>query len=364
MPALAEVLRRFGSAYLKRFGDKVLPSHRRAIHDLQVCRTPALGGHRAYCPTCNYEHHAYHSCNNRSCPTCSHMASERWRRRQLDDLLDVPYFHLVFTLPQELREVVRSHQIEIYGLLMRVAASSLQTLAADPRYVGGKIGVLCVLHTWTRAMVYHPHVHCLVPGGGLTADGLWRKSRRKFLVPVQALSVIFRARFVKGLRKVLRDAPLPAGLFEKPWVVYSKPVLQGAEKVVGYLSRYIHRVAITNNRILAIDGQGVTFSYKDSRAGFWKTMTLEAFEFLRRFLQHVPPRRFHKVRAFGLLAPSNRLLRRKIQLFLAPPPAPANSEAKIDNAQETARPPSFCPRCGTALLLLAVLPTLHERSPP
>jgi len=365
MPEVAEVLRFFGAAYLERFGDKLLPSHRRAIQDILSCRTAALGGHRAWCPSCLYEHYSYHSCNNRSCPTCNRQATERWLRGQLNNLLDAPYFHLVFTLPKQLHELVRSNQKNLYGLIMRSAASSLQRLAADPRYVGGKIGILCVLHTWTRAMGYHPHVHCLVPGGGLGLDCLWHESRRKFLVPIRPLSIIFRAKFMKGLRGTLPKESPPGVVWEKPWVVYSKPTIQGAEKVLSYLSRYIHRVAITNKRILDIGNGQVTFRYKDSRDGLWKTMTLEALEFIRRFLQHVPPPRFHKVRAFGLLAPSNRLLLRQIQLFVASPKtAPEPEEAPEESSGGDKHRPVLCPRCGKDFLVVVPLPPIHERSPP
>jgi hypothetical protein len=364
-PTLAEILRRFSAEYLHRYGDKLLPSHRRTLHNLQACRTAVLGGHRAHCPTCGYEHYSYHSCNNRSCPPCNRQVTERWRRRQLDDLLDVPYFHLVFTLPHELQDLVRSNQKKLYGLLMRCAAAALQELAVDPRYIGGKIGGLLVLHTWTRGMGYHPHVHCLVPGGGLGPDRLWHESRRNFLVPVKALSLIFRAKFMKGLQKALPKKSLPVAVWDKFWVVYSKPVIQGAEKVVGYLSRYIHRVAITNERILSSTNDRVTFRYKDTRDSLWKTMTLEALEFIRRFLQHVPPPRFHKVRAFGLLAPGNRLLLRQIQLFVAPPKMPIpDPEWTPDDPTYREQQPVLCPRCGKDFLVVITLPPTCGRSPP
>jgi hypothetical protein len=343
----------------------MLPSHRRAMHDILACRTAELGGHREHCPACGYEHYSFHSCNNRSCPTCCRSATERWLRRQLDQLLAVPYFHLVFTLPHELHTAVRSNQKVLYSLLMRSAASSLQRLATDPQYVGGSIGALCVLHTWTRAMAYHPHVHCLVPGGGLDNERVWHEARRAFLVPVRALSVIYRARFLAGMKKALPQLALPKGLWGKPWVVYSKPVLQSPEKVVGYLSRYIHRVAITNQRILELAGDSVTFRYKDSRDTFWKSMTLGSAEFIRRFLQHVPPPRFHKVRSFGLLAPGNHRLLSQVQLFVAPPTPSTDATATPDvDANNSMSRPQICPQCGKAPLVLIVILPVHLRSPP
>jgi hypothetical protein len=365
MPTLAEVFRHSGASYLQRYGHALLPSHRRAMHDILACRTAELGGHQEHCPACGYEHYSYHSCNNRSCPTCCRSATERWLRRQLDQLLAVPYFHLVFTLPHELHAVVRSNQKALYSLLMRSAAGSLQTLANDPRYVGGNIGALCVLHTWTRAMAYHPHVHCLVPGGGLDAERVWHQARRAFLVPVRALSIIYRARFLAGMNKALPGLSLPQQLWAKPWVVYSKPVLQKPEKVVGYLSRYIHRVAITNNRVLDLSADRVTFRYKDSREALWKSMTLESGEFIRRFLQHVPPPRFHKVRSFGLLAPGNRRLLAQIRLFVVRPAPAAKATPSAGATVNNQMPqPQLCPRCGKASLVVLVILPAHLRSPP
>ncbi len=365
MPTLAEVFRRYGTSYLQRHGRAILPSHRRAIHDILACRTPDLGGHLEHCPACGYEHYSYHSCNNRSCPTCCRSATERWLQRQLDQLLAVPYFHLVFTLPHELHDAVRSNQRALYSLLMRSAAGSVQRLAADPRYVGGNVGALCVLHTWTRAMVYHPHVHCLVPGGGLDNERVWHEARRTFLVPVRALSVIYRARFLLGLKKTLPQLALPRELWEKPWVVYSKPVLQKPEKVVGYLSRYIHRVAITNNRIQSLADDHVTFRYKDSRDALWKSMTLESGEFIRRFLQHVPPPRFHKVRSFGLLAPGNRRLLGQIRIYITLPPTYIDAAAPELAGSNAPMPRSkICPLCGKGSLVLILILPAHQRSPP
>ena len=217
--------------------------------------------------------------------------------------------HLVFTLPRELHDIVRSHQVKLLGILIHAAALSLAKLARDPRYVGGKIGVLSVLHTWTRALIYHPHAHCLVPAGGLSHDGAsWLSPPKGFLVPVTALSRIFRAKFMALARKSFPHVSFPESVWHVEWVVYGKPSLQGTERVLQYLARYVHRIAITDNRILSmVDGQ-VTFRYKDSREKKWKTMSLPVMEFIRRFLQHVLPRSFHKVRYYGLLAPCNRHL--------------------------------------------------------
>jgi hypothetical protein len=295
MPEIADIFRRYGAEYRERFGGAMLPGHQRALRDLADCRTESFGGHLAVCDHCGTWRYSYHSCRNRSCPKCHGNDTDRWLNERRRELLPIPYFHLVFTVPKELHGIFRSHQRVLYAILIRAAASSLMTLARDPRYVGGTIAVLCVLHTWTRAMVYHPHVHCLVPGGGLSDEGRsWLAARKRFLVPVRALSKIFRAKFMKLARRALPDQVFPESVWHTPWVVYSKPTIHGAEKVLMYLARYVHRIAITNNRILFVTDNTVTFRYKDSRKRRWNIMTLPAPEFMRRFLQHVLPRGFHK----------------------------------------------------------------------
>ncbi len=238
-------------------------------------------------------------------------------------------------------------------------------LARDPRYLGGKIGILAVLHTWTRAMIYHPHVHCLVPGGGISPDGQWLPARKGFLVPVRALSEIFRAKFMELARKALPDVKLPESVWKTPWVVYAKPSVQGAEKVLRYLARYVHRIAITNNRILSTANGQVSFRYKDSRDKRWKTMTLDALEFMRRYLQHVLPRGFHKVRYYGLLAPANRHQLEKIKTLLADP----NEQLQACPGEATADPlPTRhalrCPYCATGTLVWVARILPCGRSPP
>ena len=354
MTTLHEVAARCGPAYLARHGTGILPSHRRALRDLAACRTAALGGHVRGCDRCGSEHCVYHSCRNRSCAQCHGAATIAWTAARTAELLPMPYFHVVFTVPAELREVIRTHQRVALGLLMSTAAESLQALAADPHYVGGTLGILAVLHTWTRALVYHPHVHCLVPGGGLAPDGTaWCPARTNFLVPVRALSVHFRARLLSRLKAALPDVVLPATLWQKPWVVFCKPSVQGSPVVLQYLARYVHRVAITDARLVALtDGPAstVTFRYKDRRdaaGGVWRTMTLSADEFLRRFLQHVLPRGFHKVRYYGLWRPAAAAQRARVQQLLA-----SSARAQPD---DPARPVHdgvapvplghHCPRC-------------------
>jgi hypothetical protein len=280
------------------------------------------------------------------------------------ELLPIPYFHVVFTLPKELRDPVSRHQKTLYGILFKAAADALLSLSADPRYVGGNVGILSVLHTWTRQLGRHPHVHCLVTGGGLTADGHWLGARKKYLVPVEALSILFRARFMALARKALPDEVFAESLWEKNWVVYCKPAIQGSRKLLDYLGRYVHRIAITNRRILAIHKGQVTFEYKDSRDNRWKKCTLPGEEFLRRFLQHVLPRGFHKVRYYGLLGPRNRSHLRQLQWILSikeQVPISSTEPAPVHNEAEKSCP---CPLCeGGIMLVVSVLPWA-TRGPP
>jgi hypothetical protein len=371
MPEVADVLRRYGADYRERFGEDLLPSHRRAMDDILRCRTEALGGQLLQCEHCGQEHYVYHSCRNRSCPKCHRQDTEAWLAERRQELLPVPYFHVVFTVPQELGELIRSHQQELYDILLRAAAQALIQLAADPHDVGGLIGVLCVLHTWTRTLAYHPHVHCLVPAGGLSADHTeWQPARTSSLVPVHALAKLFRGLFLDLVRQEGPDLPIPEPVWTKGWVVYCKPAVQGPEQLLHYLGRYVHRIALTNSRILSTEDGHVSFRYQDAQEQRWRTMTLPAHEFIRRFLQHVLPQGFHKVRYYGLWSPVHRPLLRQLQLSLAlhaPAPPPA-SPARESRASTSGCPPLQaghpCPSCGQGLLVvIRSLPRLL-RGPP
>ncbi len=320
MLEVAHIVHRYGGEYLNRYGDRMPVRHRRAMQDILTCRTPARGGHAFRCDRCGHGVWAYHSCHNRHCPKCHGRDTAQWLAKQEADLLPVGYFHLVFTVPWELRRIIRSHQKLLYGDLMKAAAEALMTLAADGHYVGGLIGVTAILHTWGRTLSYHPHVHCLVPGGGVDADGRWREARGGFLVPIGALSKIFRAKFRDAMAAKLPKVHVPRYIWRKSWVVHCKPALQGARTVLGYLGRYVHRVALANSRLLAIDDGQVTFRYRKSGESRWRTMTLEAMEFLRRFLQHVLPKGLHKVRHYGLCHWSQRQVLRRLQQQLADSP--------------------------------------------
>jgi len=322
MLRLADVVRRHAAGYLARFGDAVLPSHVRALRAIALCRTPALGGHSARCTQCGREHLLYHSCRNRVCPQCGHDATERWLTHQCDLLLPVPYFHVVFTLPSELRRVVRSHQRVLLAVLCQAAFETLASLCADPQWLGGRVGALAVLHTWTRTIEWHPHVHLLVPGGALAPDArTWLEPpryRKLFLVPERALAKRFRGRFLALARRALPDVTFPHIPWGKRWVVSARRPVHDPNIVLEYLGRYVHRTALSDKAIVGCTGKDVTFTFRDSQTHQRKTMTLGVHEFLRRFLQHVPPKGMHRVRAFGLLHPSQRHTLRRLQLLLAP----------------------------------------------
>jgi hypothetical protein len=352
MLRLADVLRRHGPAYRARFGARLLPSHARALDDITRCRTPAMGGHLAVCTQCDEQHLLFHSCRNRACPQCGHDTTERWLERQRELLLPVPYLHVVFTLPDELRRLVRSHQRTLVAALFRAAFDAVATLAQDERFLGARIGALAVLHTWTRTLEWHPHVHMLIPAGGLASDGrTWRplpRRKRRFLAPVRALGKLFRARFLALARRALPQVTFPVIPWDKAWIVYAKPVAHGAEQVLAYLGRYVHRTAMSDRALLAMDEHTVTFRYRDSRDRRHKVLTLPAAEMLRRFLQHVPPKGMHRVRAFGLLHANQRATLRRLQLLLAP--RPAKNDAAEPEAPPRAR--TRCSHCGAAGLAL------------
>lgn len=321
MLRLADILERHGSGYLKRYGPRVPTGHVRAMRAITRCRTGALGGHLAQCTECGRKHLLYHSCRHRACPRCGHELTERWLTRQRDLLLPVPYFHVVFTLPSELRRFVRSHQRELISVLFRAAFDSLTALCADPKFLGGRVGALAVLHTWARSLEWHPHLHLLVPAGALGPDGrTWLKSpayRKRFLVPVRALADHFRGRFLHLARLAVSSAEFPTIPWNKRWVVFAKPVMSPTT-VLDYLGRYVHRTALSDKAILAGD-HAITFAYRDSRDHQRKSMTLDPHEFLRRFLQHVPLKGLHRVRAFGLLHSTQRSTLRQLQRLLATP---------------------------------------------
>jgi ribosomal protein L37AE/L43A len=352
MLEVADIFRLHGPAYREKFGDRMLPSHRRAMQDIETCRTERLGGQLYFCAHCDQQRYSYHSCKNRHCPKCQNEQANEWLKQQSELLLPTHHFLVTFTLPAELRPLARSHQKTIYNLLFRASAAALQKLAQDPRFVGGRLGMVGVLHTWTRQLLYHPHVHYVVTGGGITDHGRWRSSRQDFLVPVKALSPIFRAKFRDALKQTELFTQVPPRVWRKAWVVHSEPVGSGTQ-AFQYLAPYIFRVAISNNRLRSLQQGRVTFAYKESATDQLKRCTITAAEFIRRFLQHVLPPRFIKVRYYGLLSPAHRHLLHKARQLLS-----AATSKLVDEAVKTTKPPALlsCPHCGGPLTPLAPIP--------
>ena len=387
---VADVVRRFGESFLAEHGESLGREHRRVLAAIRACRTAALGGHLYCCPQCGYEHPVYDSCRNRHCPKCQALASARWVEARAAELLPVPYFHLVFTVPRELRPFFRRQPRALYDRLFHTVAETLLEVAADPRHLGARIGLLAVLHTWTQTLLYHPHLHVVAPGGGLTVDGRrWVGCREDYFLPVQVLSRLFRGKVLASLKKLYvageldcsgtlapladprRFAALLAPLYETGWVVYAKPPFGGPEQVLSYLARYAHRIAISNDRLLRLEGDEVVFTWRDRAHGDRRcTMRLHAHEFLRRFLLHVLPDGFVKIRSYGLLANRDRheRIERCRAALGAEPEAPQQPIAETGWAELlarlTGRDPTRCPRCRNGQLLLVAEIAALGRGPP
>ena len=370
MVTLAEIFRQHGPAYREQFGNQMPPSHHRAMIAIEQCRTEVLGGHVYRCPDCGEERYSYHSCKNRHCPRCQHDATQAWLEKQQEMLLPAPYFMLTFTLPEGLRDLARRRQKLIYRLLFRASAAATQELARDPRFVGGQIGMIGVLQTWTRDLAYHPHVHYLVPGGGLAPDGEhWLPSRANFLLPVKALSILFRAKFCDALRGTELFEQIPAEVWRQPWVVHCQPVGDG-RTALKYLAPYVFRVAISNRRIVKLEHGLVTFAYKDGHSGQKKIRTVSAEEFIRRFLQHVLPKGFCKVRYYGFFSAGQRQTLQRVRQVLGVPIAAPEPQEAADIARP-ARSPMRCPTCHQEMQCVSVLRPINpwreggrNRSPP
>jgi hypothetical protein len=363
MTTLGEIVRQYGPAYRAQYGEQLLPSQFAALHAIEQCRTEALGGHVYACPACGTRRYSYHSCRNRHCPTCQHDATQTWLSRQQELLLPVPYFLVTFTLPSELRAVAYRHQRTLYNLLFRASATALMELARDPRFLGAQIGLVGVLQTWTRDLRYHPHIHYLAPGGGLAEDGrTWVTAKADFLVHVKPLAALFRAKLRAALRQTALWAEIPAAAWQQPWVVDCRPV-GTARAALKYLAPYIFRVALSNNRIVRVADDQVTFRYTIGDTGQTAYCTLPVQEFLRRFLQHILPKGFVKVRYYGLFRVGMRRslarLRSQLRLLLHSAdqvtPAPAGSD---DSPRVV-----ICPSCGQPMRLERVVLS-HARGPP
>lgn len=325
------------------------------MRDILVCRTKFLGGHTWYCENCQEYHYNYHSCKNRNCPQCQNEQCEEWLEKQTEKLLPVEYFMVTFTLPNKLRPVVRSHQKECYKILFHSSADSLKKLALDKRFIGGKIGMTGVLHTWSRQLTFHPHIHVIIPGIAISYNNQKITfSKDGFLMRVEPLSIIFRAKFRDAMKKAGLFELVPAEVWQQDWVVHIKSVGNG-ENSLKYLAPYVYRIAISNSNIFSCKNGFVTFRYKESETGKIKTMTLPAIEFIRRFLQHVLPKGFQKIRYFGFLHPKNRVKFNILRLLLNCKP----HVIKDNNKREFI---FKCPNCGKEMVLFDT--TLRKRAPP
>jgi hypothetical protein len=386
---VADIFRAHGPAWRQSQQGHLSLGQLKVMSAIEQCRSAALGGHVLHCQACAHTEIAYNSCRNRHCPKCQARAAKRWLEARQADLLPVDYYHVVFTLPAPIARIAYTNKALIYGLLFELAAETLRTIAADPKHLGARIGLTLVLHTWGSALTHHPHVHGIVPGGGLSADGQrWVACKPGFFLSVRVLSRLFRRRFLEELDRVHRAGQLQffgedAALADTEafaawltplraceWVVYAKRPFAGPAAVLAYLSRYTHRVAISNQRLIAFDDQGVTFRWKDYRLKGHtriKTMTLSADEFMRRFLLHVLPSGLHRIRHYGLIANAERRdnLARARELLQVQAPG-AETEPQTEGRPGACALPSFvCPDCGAAMIVIdTLLRTPRIRAPP
>jgi hypothetical protein len=374
---VADVIRAHGEEFLDAYGDILSPEQRRVLIDLPRCRTAALGGHVEECDQCGHRQVAYNSCRNRHCPKCQATAAADWMEAREAELLPVEYFHIVFTLPAALNPIALQNPRVVYGLLFRAASETIQQVAADPDHLGAEIGFLAVLHTWGQNLQHHPHVHCVVPGGGIAPDvSRWIACRPGFFLPVRVLSRVFRGKFLSLLRAAFDKGRLSLhgklspladpGEFQRrladsartEWVVYAKPPFGGPQQVLKYLARYTHRVAISNHRLINLEGDQVEFLWKDyADEGKQKTMKLKAVEFLRRFLLHVLPVGFVRIRHYGFLA--NRVCREKLELcrtllaaLTTPQPVAAELPSEPERSIEREAEAHLCPACGEGHMII------------
>jgi hypothetical protein len=383
-PEVADVFRRYGEAYRENHGASLCTAQRRVMSAIELCRTAALGGHVERCDRCDHQRISYNSCRNRHCQKCQSLARAQWLEDRQAELLDTQYFHVVFTMPQSIATIAIQNREKVYAILFRAVSDTLQTIAADPKHLGAQIGFFAVLHTWGQNLLHHPHLHCVVPGGGISPDGTrWIACRQDFFLPVRVLARLFRRLFLKYLVDVFDagDLQLSSSLEQlrtpraflrhialarkTEWVVYAKKPFAGPEQVLQYVGRYTHRVAITNHRVLNIDGGKVQFRWKDYRDDSrQKTMTLAANEFIRRFLLHALPEGFQRIRYYGFLA--NRYRAEKLalcrQLLEMPPPkSSAGTEDRMDYRDRyehlTGVSLKVCPLCGMGTMV--VIETLH-----
>ncbi len=349
MITVVDIFGRHAAGYLERFGDTILPSHARAIADITTCGTEAMGAALVACDDCGGLRPVFHCCRNRLCPTCHTKETKRWLAGRALELFPVGYHHVIFTVPWQLRDLSGRRQRVVLSALMRAAAASLQELAADPRFGGGRLGILSVLHTWSSTLLWHPHVHCLVPGIVVGKDGTWQRLNREFLVPVKALSPIFRAKFAAIVRRELPGVRLPKAIWEIAWNVRSRPCVEGPGNALRYLGRYVFSGPMSGRRILGMEDGRYILRYRDNETRKFATVRLAPDEFLRRYLQHALPHGFHRIRYFGWWAPACRSILHGLRLQLVPNPGLQQLIEQLiaDAARFDSKPNGgVCPFCG------------------
>ncbi len=360
MVEMADIFRQYGADYRQKYGKQIPTNHLKVMQDIENCRTATLGGQLFECSNCHELEYSYHSCMNRHCPKCQNDQAQQWLVKEQQRLLPVPYFLVTFTIPQQLRRLARSHQKLFYTILFQTSYQAMKKLAADPKYIGATIGCVAVLHTWSRTLAYHPHVHYLVPAGGLAGDqSKWIPASNKFFVPVKALSKIFRAMFRQALKQA--DPKLfqsiPKTVWYQDWVVHCKAAGNG-QSVLKYFAPYIFRIAISNNRLVKLEQDRFTFRYKNPQTNKWDTMSLQVMEFIRRFLQHVLPRGFKKVRHYGFLSSKNKPLLVLLQYILG--------TVDFDPEEQPADQPytPVFPKCGKPMKRVMILAPVRNRDSP
>jgi hypothetical protein len=384
---VADIFRAYGPQY--REEHRLPLRHLRAMHAIEICRTAELGGHKYQCDTCAALSISYNSCRNRHCPKCQSLDKERWLEARKKEVLPTHYFHVVFTIPEGLRPLSLRNQTVAYNILFKAVGETLKTLCKDPKHMGAEIGFVSVLHTWSQTLIDHPHIHCIVPGGGLSFDGKkWVSGKPEFFIPVKVLSRVFRGKFldhlkqayesgklrfegqIRPLKENSRFKELLDDLYGRDWHVYCKPPFKRPESVIEYLGRYTHRVAISNDRIVKLEQDRVTFKYRDYSDGDKiKEMFLEVGEFIRRFLLHVLPDQFFKIRYYGILSARNRKTKLEKCKELLGVPVTETDEQRLSwqelLEQVTGTDPTRCPHCKKGrLFLVEVLEPIRQRSPP
>jgi DNA-directed RNA polymerase subunit M/transcription elongation factor TFIIS len=368
MTALAEILTAHRQDYYARSRSQILPSHEKAMFDIAHCRTSAQGGKEYTCRRCHTKHYSYHSCNNRHCPQCGNADITEWLMQQQSLQLPTKYFLVTVTIPQELHGLAYAHQSVVYHLLMRSAAEAVQMLAADQKFLGGRIGLMSILHTWTRDMRYHPHVHMLIPVGGISADAdRWIPlPYHEFFIPVPVLAAAFRNQFMRTLKKTDLFSRVSPFVWHRNWIVHCKSAGTGTT-VLKYLSPYVKRVAISNNRIERFENGRITYRYKNAKTGTWQRITMNALPFINRFLRHVLPKGFVKIRYYGYLGHNQRKLFAQARTLLAESQTPAESDREGDTPVIALHPERAlrCPHCGGQLLFVREIKrSYRNRNPP